>query len=92
LLWGWPDRFIDRMTGVGSTVLLRGPYGSADDSDGIDQPKYADLIPPGFPGYVWTNDINVLLLSRAFAVRAVRRQSENGESQRSNHCEPSFYR
>jgi glycerophosphoryl diester phosphodiesterase len=70
MIWGWPDRFVDRMTSAGSIVLLRGPYGSADSSDGIDQPKYADRIPLGFPGYVWTNDINVVLASRAFAARA----------------------
>ncbi|MGD9503095.1 MAG: glycerophosphodiester phosphodiesterase, partial [Methyloceanibacter sp.] len=69
LMWGWPDRFIDRMTRVGSTVLLSGPYGSADSSDGIDQPRYAEQVPDGFPGYVWTNDIGVVLASGAFAAR-----------------------
>lgn len=69
LIWGWPDRFVDRMARVGSTVLLRGPYRTPDSSDGIDQPRYAEQIPDGFPGYVWTNDINVLLASRAFAAR-----------------------
>jgi glycerophosphoryl diester phosphodiesterase len=72
LVWGWPGRFVARMTRVGSTVLLRGPYGSADNSDGIDQPRYAAQIPDGFPGYVWTNDIDVVLASRAFAARAGR--------------------
>jgi len=70
LMWGWPNRFVDRMTRAGSAVLLVGPYRSADSSDGIDEPRYAEQIPEGFPGYVWTNDINVLLTSRAFAVRA----------------------
>ena len=66
LLWGWPERFVDRMSAVGSVILLRGPDGGADSSDGIDEPKYADMIPSGFPGYVWTNDIDVLLKSQAF--------------------------
>jgi glycerophosphoryl diester phosphodiesterase len=69
LMWGWPDRFVDRMNRVGSTVLLRGPYRSADSSDGVDRPKYAEQIPDGFPGYIWTNDINVVLKSRAFGPR-----------------------
>lgn len=73
LLWGWPDRIVDRMTSVGSTILLRGPYGSSYSSDGIDKLEYANRIPQGFPGYVWTNDINVLLESPAFADRHVRR-------------------
>jgi glycerophosphoryl diester phosphodiesterase len=70
LAWGWPDRFIDRMTRAGSMVLLTGPYGAADRSDGIDQPSYAARIPQGFPGYVWTNNVDVVLASRAFAGRA----------------------
>ncbi|MFO1184462.1 MAG: glycerophosphodiester phosphodiesterase family protein [Bauldia sp.] len=69
LLWGWPDRFVQRMAGAGSIVVIRGPYGSATDSDGIDEPATAAQVPDGFPGYVWTNDIAVLLGSRAFAGR-----------------------
>jgi glycerophosphoryl diester phosphodiesterase len=76
LMWGWPDRFVDRMTQAGSTILLRGPYGSPDDSDGIDRPKYAVLIPEGFPGYVWTNDMDVLLASPAFAGRRASDMSQ----------------
>jgi glycerophosphoryl diester phosphodiesterase len=70
LLWGWPNRFIARMAAVGSTVLLRGPFGGGDESDGIDEPRYAQMVPSGFPGYAWTNDIDVLLASPAFAQRA----------------------
>jgi hypothetical protein len=36
---GRPDRFVDRMTRVDSTVLLRGPYGTPDSSNGIDRPN-----------------------------------------------------
>jgi hypothetical protein len=35
-----------------------------------DEPRYAQMVPSGFPGYAWTNDIDVLLASPAFAERA----------------------
>lgn len=60
-MWGWPNRFLQRLHDAGSVVLLRGPYGGVDDSDGIDTPHYADAVPKGFPDYVWTNDIAEIL-------------------------------
>ncbi|MDB5586296.1 MAG: glycerophosphodiester phosphodiesterase [Devosia sp.] len=60
-MWGWPNRFVQRMHDAGSVVLLRGPYGGPDDSDGIDTIPYADAVPKGFPDYVWTNDIAEIL-------------------------------
>lgn len=60
-MWGWPNRFIQRMHDAGSVVLLRGPFGGPDDNDGIDTPAYAQAVPAGFPDYVWTNDIAKIL-------------------------------
>ena len=60
-MWGWPNRFVQRMHDAGSVVLLRGPFGGPDDSDGIDTPAYARAVPAGFPDYVWTNDIGGIL-------------------------------
>jgi glycerophosphoryl diester phosphodiesterase len=57
-LWGWPNRFLQRMKDVGSSVILMGPYSSGDaGTSGIDTPEDAALIPPKFPGLVWTNEI-----------------------------------
>jgi glycerophosphoryl diester phosphodiesterase len=88
LLWGWPDRFVDRMTRAGSTILLRGPYGTADASDGVDEAGYAELVPTGFPGYVWTNDIGVLLESPAFGGR----NAGAGRARRSRPCAETIER
>lgn len=70
-LWGWPNRFLDRMAGAGSTVLLLGPYASGDaGSSGIDTAEAAAAVPPHFNGYVWTNEIGLvapLLKSRGVA-------------------------
>ena len=58
LLWGWPERFYRRMQEAGSDVILMGPYEPGDvGTSGIDEPEDWDLVPEGFPGYVWTNRI-----------------------------------
>ena len=58
LLWGWPNRFLQRMHDAGSEVILIGPYGAGDPGTaGIDTPADAAAVPENFPGYVWTNEI-----------------------------------
>jgi len=57
-LWGWPNRFAQRIHDAGSEVILIGPYASGDPgTSGIDTAEDAALIPAGFSGYVWTNEI-----------------------------------
>jgi glycerophosphoryl diester phosphodiesterase len=58
LLWGWPERFYNRMQAAGSDVVLIGPFEAGDaGSSGIDDRDAWDLVPSGFPGLVWTNVI-----------------------------------
>jgi len=58
LVWGWPNRFLDRMRSVGSEVILIGPYSQGDaGTSGIDTADEAAAIPARFSGYVWTNEI-----------------------------------
>jgi glycerophosphoryl diester phosphodiesterase len=58
LLWGWPNRFLQRMADVGSEVILIGPYAPGDPGTaGIDTAEQAAQVPAHFPGYVWTNEI-----------------------------------
>ncbi|CDZ60617.1 Glycerophosphoryl diester phosphodiesterase [Neorhizobium galegae bv. orientalis] len=58
LLWGWPQRFYNRMQAVGSDVVLIGPFEAGDaGSSGIDDRDTWDMVPSGFPGLVWTNVI-----------------------------------
>jgi glycerophosphoryl diester phosphodiesterase len=57
-LWGWPNRFLQRLRDAGSKVILIGPFTPGDaGTSGIDTPADAAAVPPGFPGYVWTNEI-----------------------------------
>lgn len=57
-LWGWPNRFLQRMRDAGSEVILIGPFSPGDPgTSGIDSLGDAAAVPAGFPGYVWTNEI-----------------------------------
>jgi glycerophosphoryl diester phosphodiesterase len=55
LAWGWPYRFLDRMTKANTRVLLFGDYrdGVAAGIETIDQ---LDKIPRDFRGYLWIED------------------------------------
>ena len=56
-LWGWPDRFLDRMTGAGSAVFVVGPYNGGDFSSGIDTPNDLHRLPKGYSGGILTNEL-----------------------------------
>lgn len=56
-LWGWPNRFLNRMDTAGSTVFLLGPYSGGGFSSGIDTPEALARIPAGYSGGIWTNKI-----------------------------------
>jgi glycerophosphoryl diester phosphodiesterase len=57
-LWGWPNRFLQRMNDVGSEVILIGPYSPGDPgTSGVDTADDAAKVPAHFPGLVWTNEI-----------------------------------
>jgi glycerophosphoryl diester phosphodiesterase len=66
-LWGWPNRFLERIEGAGSTVLLLGPYSPGDaGSSGIDTAAELAMVPARFNGYIWTNEVETIapLLAR----------------------------
>jgi glycerophosphoryl diester phosphodiesterase len=56
-LWGWPNRFLQRMYTNGTEVILSGPPGGTGGIDTLDQ---LSEIPVGFRGYVWTNKIEII--------------------------------
>lgn len=61
LLWGWPNRFLQRMHDAGSEVILIGPYESGDPgTSGIDDADDLAQVPDSFSGYLWTNRIELL--------------------------------
>lgn len=68
-LWGWPNRFLDRMSGAGSVVFVVGPYSGGDFSSGIDTSDDLRRLPNGYSGGVLTNELQNI----APALRAANR-------------------
>ncbi|QFT76271.1 glycerophosphodiester phosphodiesterase family protein [Erythrobacter sp. THAF29] len=57
LLWGWPNRLIARLEGVGAKIVIEGPGEPAPgEVVGITLPEQLTEIPSSFNGYVWTDD------------------------------------
>ncbi len=68
-LWGWPDRFLDRMRRASAQVFVLGPY-DGEFSTGIDTVDELARLPDGFAGGVWTNRVETVApLLRARAVK-----------------------
>src|SRR5687768_14778472 len=55
VIWGWPKRFIARMDGVGTKVILTGPYEGGEIA-GLDRPEQLGKVPRDFRGYLWIED------------------------------------
>lgn len=56
-LWGWPDKFLNRMDGVNTRVIVVGGDGS-DFSSGFDTPEDIERLPADYSGGIWTNRID----------------------------------
>lgn len=60
-VWGWPNLFLQRLADAGSEVILLGPYAPGDPGTaGIDTLEQLAEVPAGFPGYLWTNRIELI--------------------------------
>lgn len=59
-LWGWPDRFLNRMQAAGSEVFILGPYKGGEFSTGIDSSETLMLLPQNYSGGIWTNEIETI--------------------------------
>ena len=60
LLWGWPNRFLGRMRGAGSEVVLLGPYSGGDFTTGVDTAAEVGALPKSYDGGIWTNRIDAV--------------------------------
>jgi glycerophosphoryl diester phosphodiesterase len=59
-LWGWPDRFLNRMAAVNGTVFVLGPYHGGEFSTGIDDAEAFQQLPDNYSGGIWTNEIETI--------------------------------
>jgi glycerophosphoryl diester phosphodiesterase len=56
-LWGWPNRFLDRMDASHASIILMGAYPSRDISPGVDTIRDLARLPADYNGGVWTNEV-----------------------------------
>lgn len=59
-LWGWPDRFLNRMQDAGTDVFVLGPYRGGNFSAGIDDPEQLARLPENYAAGLWTNEIEAI--------------------------------
>jgi len=59
-LWGWPDRFLNRMRAANSAAFVLGPYSGGEFSTGIDTPELFARLPANCSGGIWTNAIETM--------------------------------
>lgn len=57
-LWGWPNKFVERMESVNTRVVI--VEGNGEWSEGFDTIESLEKIPKGYNGYVWTNRIDTV--------------------------------
>lgn len=59
-MWGWPNRFVDRMARAHTPVFVVAPYGKKGPSSGIDSWEMFEDLPKGYRGGIMTNEIALL--------------------------------
>ena len=58
-IWGWPNRFVQRMRSVGSAVFVLGNH-SGEASQGIDSLADLESLPKDYEGGIWTNEVELI--------------------------------
>ncbi|WP_195696481.1 glycerophosphodiester phosphodiesterase family protein [Priestia megaterium] len=58
-LWGWPNRFLNRMDLINTRTIIVGGNGS-EFSTGFDSVKDINRLPANYSGGIWTNRIDRL--------------------------------
>ena len=56
-VWGWPNRFQDRMAKANARVILLGDITNPKAPAGIERPEQLGDVPRDFKGYLWVEDI-----------------------------------
>lgn len=56
ILWGWPNRFLNRMESVNTRVIVVG--GEGEFSQGFDTVEDIKRLPSDYTGGIWTNRID----------------------------------
>ncbi|MEV7621868.1 glycerophosphodiester phosphodiesterase family protein [Actinoplanes sp. NPDC089786] len=57
-LWGWPNRFVERMRAADTRVIL--VAGDGPWSEGWDRPEDLKDVPDGWSGWLWSNRVDLI--------------------------------
>lgn len=57
-LWGWPDKFLNRMDSVNTRVIM--VAGNGGWSEGFDSVQDLERLPDDYSGGLWTNRIDLV--------------------------------
>ncbi|MBD1379666.1 glycerophosphodiester phosphodiesterase family protein [Metabacillus arenae] len=57
-MWGWPDKFINRLENAGTRVFI--VAGDGGWSEGFDTTEDIKRLPSNYSGGVWTNRIDII--------------------------------
>lgn len=57
-LWGWPDKFLNRMDRINTRVIL--VAGDGGWSEGFDTVEDLKRLPKNYSGGIWTNRVDVI--------------------------------
>ncbi len=58
-LWGWPNRFMNRMDAVGSSIVVIGSSGRGI-SLGVNTLEDLSRLPSDYNGGIWTDDVSLV--------------------------------
>jgi glycerophosphoryl diester phosphodiesterase len=59
-LWGWPNRFLQRMAEIDTSIFLVGEYQGEGFSQGLDDLERIRALPENYSGGIWTDRIDVV--------------------------------
>ena len=59
-LWGWPNRFLQRMMALNTNVFLIDDYEGEGFSQGLDDLEKIQELPEDYSGGIWTDRIDLL--------------------------------
>ena len=61
-LWGWPNRFLDRMHRHRTEVMLIARVDSMSTGrfSRLDTAEEFSRVPAGFDGFIWTDQVKVI--------------------------------
>jgi glycerophosphoryl diester phosphodiesterase len=58
--WGWPNRLASRMAAANTLILIVGPTDAADKELGVSRGSDLAVVPPDFPAYIVTDNIETI--------------------------------